>query len=76
MPFDAFPERVPFDGPAWHSCRCCKRPIASYQRVEKIELPHDPVHGSDKVNGTYHAECAKPYLSLVGALSMCSAAAI
>jgi hypothetical protein len=73
MPFDSFPERFPSDGdPYWHQCRSCKQPIAAHQPMEKIQLPHDPVHGADMVNGTYHAECARPYLSLVNALNALS----
>lgn len=37
-------------------------------RPKTIQLPHDPLHGADQINGTYHAECAKPYLNLVGVL--------
>jgi hypothetical protein len=70
MPFDSFPERVPSDGGHWlQQCPSCKQPIAPYQPVEHIQLPHDPMHGADKVNGTYHAECARPFLSLVSALN-------
>jgi hypothetical protein len=69
MPFDSFPQRdLGGDDPWWQRCKSCKRPINAHQKVEKIQLPHDPVHGADKVNGTYHAECAKPFLNLVRAL--------
>lgn len=70
MPFDSFPERNPDGGdPWWQQCQSCKQPIAANEPVEHIRLTHDPVHGSDKINGTYHAECARPFLSLVRALN-------
>jgi hypothetical protein len=69
MPLDSFPQRDLGGGdPWWQRCQSCKRPITARQKVEKIQIPHDPVHGADTVNGTYHAECAKPFLSLVRAL--------
>lgn len=64
MPFDSFPERVPGS----LRCPCCNQPIAAHEPAETIQLPHDPLHGADQINGTYHAECAKPYLNLVGVL--------
>lgn len=70
MPFDSFPEPSPEGGDPWRQrCQSCKQPIAAHQPVENIQLPNDPVHGADKVNGTYHAECAKPFVSLVEALN-------
>ena len=68
MPFDSFPERVPNDGNFWQLCRGCERPIMANQPVAKIELPHDPITSADKANGTYHAECAKPLMGLIGVL--------
>jgi hypothetical protein len=71
MPFDSFPERFPsHDEPSWQRCQSCKRPIAAHEPVEQIQLQHDLMHGADKVNGTYHAQCAQPYLGLVNALTM------
>ena len=73
MPFDSFPERVPSDGDYWsRQCKSCKRPIAAHESVEEIRLAHDPIHRADIANGTYHTECAKPLLSLVGTLDMLS----
>ena len=70
MPFDSFPKRDLGGGdPWWQRCKSCKRPIGANQPVEQIQLPHDPVHGADKINGTYHPECAKPILSLLRTLN-------
>jgi len=70
MPFDSFPEHVPYNDDSWQRCPSCKRPITAHHQVEQIQLPHDPIHGADKVNGTYHTECAQPFVGLVGALNM------
>ena len=70
MPFDSFPERDFVGGdPWWQQCKSCKRPIAANEPVEHIKLDPDASHRAQEVNGIYHADCARPFLSLVRALN-------
>ncbi len=70
MPFDSFPERDLGGGePWWQRCKSCKRPIAANEPVEHIRFEPDAVDNVDEINGTYHAECARPFLSVVRALN-------
>ena len=73
MPFDSFPRRD-FGGgePVGRLCPCCRQPIRFYQPVEQLEFAHGTGHGLHEMNGTYHAECAKPYLSVARALDSLS----
>jgi hypothetical protein len=52
------------------SCMSCKRPIQSHHPTDRLELPFDPDNGLHELNGIYHSECAKPYLSLSRAIDM------
>ncbi len=70
MPFDSFPERD-FNGgePWWQQCKSCKRAIAAHEPVEQLRFDPDPIHRLDEMNGTYHAACAKPFVSIIRALN-------
>jgi hypothetical protein len=65
MFLDLNPERRWEDGP---SCISCKRLITSSQPTEHLRLPFDPQHKTHELNGIYHLECARPYLSIVRAM--------
>ena len=52
------------------SCKSCKQIILPAHDTEEVRFDHDPVHRLDEMNGIYHAECAKPYLSMARALAM------
>lgn len=59
----------PGDGPG-PTCPSCKRPIAASDAAENLRFDPDPVHRLEEMNGLYHADCAKPYMSLQRALKM------
>jgi hypothetical protein len=69
---------MPFDGssggerwnpePTWRQCRSCKRPIAAHEPFEHVQFETTAPHRLHEANGTYHAACAKPILSLARAL--------
>ena len=69
MPFDGTTYRGPDADPWSGRCRSCKQLIGPDQPVERLAFAHDPMHRSHEVNGTYHSSCARPYISLVQALS-------
>ena len=71
MPFDSLPGGFwgP-DGPDGPWCKSCKRPIAPDEPVEDLRFEYDPGHKLDELNGAYHAECARPFLSVKRALDM------
>lgn len=50
------------------ACKSCKRPILAEHRAEQLNVPFDEEHGLHELNGVYHSECAKPYLSVMRAL--------
>lgn len=62
---DGFPGDRP--GP---TCTSCRRPIAAGEAVENLEFDPDPVHRLEEMNGLYHADCAKPLVSLQRAMRM------
>jgi hypothetical protein len=66
MFLDLNPDRY-WDEPA--ACKSCKRPILSEHATEQLELPFDTQHKLHEMNGIYHAECARPYLSIALALA-------
>ena len=53
------------DGP---SCMSCKRLIASDEPTEQVQLPFDAENKTHELNGLYHSECARPYLSVIRAM--------
>ena len=67
MPFDCCPD---YNRPSERTCPSCKRPIAVHEPVAHIRFDPDPVHRLEEMNGAYHADCAKPYLSIARALEM------
>jgi hypothetical protein len=73
MPFDGTTAREPWGDPWWHRCRSCKQPIGPNEPIENVRLQYDDVHQSHRINGIYHAGCAKPYLGLVRALETATA---
>lgn len=52
------------------SCTSCKGLLLPDHLTEEVRFEHDPVHRLHEMNGVYHAECAKPFLSLARALGM------
>ena len=67
MFLDLNPDRS-WDEP--RACKSCKRPILSEHATERVEMPFDGEHRLHELNGAYHSECAKPYLSLMRALAL------
>jgi len=56
---------------AWDDvCQGCKGVLAPGQPVEHIRFEPDPAseHKLEEMNGRYHAECARPILSVKRAL--------
>ena len=59
----------------WHdapACKSCKRPILSEHPTEQLQLPVDSEHKLHELNGLYHSECARPFLSIMRALDALS----
>lgn len=69
MPFDPLPREY-WDQGAW--CKSCKLPIATDEPIETLEFDPCPEHKLEELNGTYHALCARPLLSVKRALDMLS----
>jgi hypothetical protein len=69
MPFDTMPQGNSWG--AWDDvCQGCKGLIAPGQPVEHIRFDPDPSleQKLEEMNGPYHAECARPILSVKRAL--------
>lgn len=60
------------DGPwdAYPSCTSCKQFIKADQSSQRVSLPFDAEHKTHELNGLYHSECARPYLSVIQAMEM------
>ena len=54
------------------ACKSCKRPILSEHTTEQLKMPFDGEHKLHELNGIYHSECARPYLSVMRALNALS----
>ena len=52
------------------TCQSCRGIIAPGQKVEEIHFATDDAHQLHDMNGTYHAECARPILSVKRAYDM------
>ena len=50
------------------SCMSCKRLISANEPTEELRFGQE--HRLNEMNGIYHAECAKPFLSVIRALNM------
>ena len=72
MFFDPTPMGGPFGWQPAPRCRSCKQPIDAGQPTAELSFEHDAEHRLDEMNGTYHADCAQPYLSIKRALDMLS----
>lgn len=72
MPFDSMPQGEPWGEPLTPVCKSCRQPIASHHRREELRFEADPEHRLEELNGAYHAECARPLLSVQRALDMLS----
>lgn len=70
MFLDVGPDK--FWGSGGPSCRSCKQLILPQHPTEEVRFEHDPVHRLDEMNGIYHADCAKPFLSIARALEALS----
>lgn len=68
MPFDSLPPHHWDRGE--DLCKRCQLPIAAHEATEEIRFDPDPEHRLDEMNGLYHAECAKPYVTVKRALDM------
>jgi hypothetical protein len=53
-------------------CMSCKGPVLSHHSSERLELPFDAEHKLHELSGLYHSECARPYLSMMRAMTMLS----
>lgn len=68
MFFDPGPTGNPWGEP-WHpECKSCRKVIGPDEATEQLNFERDEEHRLDEMNGTYHAECARPYLSIKRAL--------
>ena len=65
MFLDLNPERRWDEEP---SCMSCKALITVDQPSREVRLPFDAQHKTHELNGLYHFECARPYLSLIRAM--------
>ena len=65
MFLDLNSERRWEEGPC---CMSCKRLITSGQSTAQVQLPFDAEHKTHELNGLYHSECARPYLSVIRAM--------
>lgn len=61
---------VPGGEPWTPICHSCRGPLRSGEPVERIEFTDDGEHSLREMNGTYHAACAKPILSVKRAYDM------
>ncbi len=59
-------------GPAGPRCKSCHEPIAPDAPSEDLRFDAHPGHDLEEMNGTYHAECARPLLSIKRAMDMLS----
>lgn len=50
----------------------CKRLISADEPTEQVRLPFDAEHKTHELNGLYHYECARPYLSVIRAMESLS----
>ncbi len=50
------------------SCMSCRRLINANEPTQELRFGHE--HRLHGMNGIYHVECAKPYLSLMRAFNM------
>jgi len=69
MFLDLNPDRS-WDEPV--ACKSCRRPILSEHATEQLQMPYDSEHKLHELNGVYHSDCAKPFLSIVRALDALS----
>ena len=67
MPFDSMPHQH-WNASAW--CQSCKRPISPGEPVEHLRFENHFEHRLEDLNGPYHAECARPFMSIKRALDM------
>ena len=58
--------------PSSPTCKSCRLPIAHDAPVEHLRFDAHLGHDLEDMNGTYHAECARPLLSIKRALDMLS----
>lgn len=65
MFLDLNAERRWEEGPC---CMSCKMLITPDQPTEQVRLPFDPHHKTHELNGIYHLECARPYMSVIRAM--------
>ena len=70
MPFDSMPHPSIGTRAIW--CQSCKRPIGPGEPVEHLSFENHFEHRLEDLNGPYHAECARPYMSIKRALDMLS----
>lgn len=71
MLFDSTPQGGSWE-PLGPLCKSCRRPIALDAKTEQLRFDRDTEHKLHEMNGTYHAECARPFLSIKRALDMLS----
>lgn len=57
-------------GDEFPSCMSCKRFITTNESREQVSLPFDAEHKTHELNGLYHSDCARPYLSVIKAMEM------
>lgn len=67
MPFDSMPHQY-WDKSEW--CQSCKKPIGPDEPVEHLRFDNHAEHRLEDLSGPYHAECARPFLSVKRALDM------
>ncbi len=51
-------------------CKSCKRLIDNSEPTEDLRFEPYGDHRFDGMDGLYHSECARPYLSIIRAMDM------
>lgn len=69
MKFDPSPQGMSWE-PLGPVCKSCRRPIGHDEPAEQLQFESHPEHKLEEMNGTYHAECARPFLSIKRALDI------
>jgi hypothetical protein len=60
------------DDPLVPWCRSCQLPVFPEQDKEEILFAEGSEHRLEELNGTYHAQCARPFVSGKRALDLLS----
>lgn len=70
MPFDSLSRGDRWGDPWAPVCKSCQQPIGAGEPVETMKFDAGNAHQLEQLNGDYHADCAKPFMSLARAYRM------